>query len=405
MKHFLILFLAAMLSSSVSYESFAKAVAQHTPIPEDASFSPQIEWDGTGVGTLKGLTGSSLTPSPTGTLDFTDSALIFSASQALYQESVGSFVFGSLLTDSSQSGAGNPIFIHQAYVAYQAKWFEAMVGRSDNPMAQFVDFSTIRADDLITFTSYLDPFSDGSVVENHRYSNVGSFTLNQDLKTFENIHVQHLIHSSPGSNESRIDSIGVTFEQLNSLPELEALSRVVMWGFGGEHVFPGGALGDAQHVLYAGGAINLNTSVTNRIELKVQDILTFGSSISSFKKLSDTFAADSNALAMSLRYLNSPFGTPGYQVSLTAGMRTYQSISDAISFGAALTGVKRLGMGFDLVAQYAYQWRATSLANQYGGALDHRLEVGLAYNFESTSNRHINPRRSLLNMQHQYIPQ
>jgi hypothetical protein len=403
MKFFLTIIIAALVSIG-SQDASAKAVAQHAPIPEDAGISPQIEWDGTGVGTLKGLAGSNLN-NPTGTLDFTDSALIFAASQALYGDGIGSFVFGSLLTDESLKGTGNPIFIHQAYVSYQAKWFEAMVGRSDNPMAQFIDFPTIRADDMITFTSYLDPFSNGSVVEDHRYANVGSFTLNQDLKTFENIHVQHLIHSASGSSDAKIDSVGVTFEQLNSLPELEALSRVVMWGFGAEHVFPGGGRADPQHILYAGGAINLNTSVTNRVELRLQDILTFGSSISNFRSITDTFSADSNAVALALRYLNSPFGMPGYQVSLTAGLRTYQNVSDAMSVGTALTGVKRLGMGFDLVGQYTYQWRANNLANQYGSASEHRLEVGLAFNFESTFNRHINPRRSLLNMQHQYIPQ
>lgn len=404
MRIFLLLICAAVFSV-ISQDASAKAVAQHAPIPEDAGISPQIEWDGTGVGTLKGLSANNLN-NPTGTLDFSDSALIFAASQALYRDGIGSFVFGTLLTDESLKGTGNPIFLHQAYVSYQEKWYEFMVGRSDNPMAQLIDLPTIRADDLITFTSYLDPFSDGSSPQDHRYANVASFTLNQDLKTFENIHVQHLIHSGSSSSDAKIDSFGVTFEQLNALPELEALHRIPMWGFGFEHVFPGGGLANAQHVIYAGGAINLNTSVTDRVELRVQDVFTFGSSISSFRNLSDTFAANSNAAALALRYLHSPFGMPGFQVSLTAGVRTYQDVPDATSLGTALTAVKRLGMGFDLVGQYAYQWRAPNLASQYGGsASEHRLEVGLAFNFESTFNRHLNPRRSLINMQHQYIPQ
>nr|MDQ2731308.1 hypothetical protein [Armatimonadota bacterium] len=71
----------------------------------------------------------------------------------------------------------------------------------------------------------------------------------------------------------------------------------------------------------------------------------------------------------------------------------------------ALTGVKRLGTGFDAVAQYLYQRRDSQLASAYNGArTEQALQLGFVFNFDATINRHIGPRRTLVNLQHQYVP-
>ena len=399
--------------------SFGLTIPQHVPIPEQPSIGPQIQWIGTGIATLKPIWASNSTPNST--IDFTDSTLVFAASQALYgngeDRGIGSFVFGTLMTDQSTAGTGLPLFVHQAYVTYQAKWFEAYIGRTENPISQIVDLPTIRADDLISFTSYLNPFSSSTVVQEHRYSNIASVTLNHNLETYANFHVQHLIHSKsvPGQTEFSyygtgnadvgIDSYGLTIEHLGSLLELESLSRVQLWGLGYERVPLKDALDHVQNVLYAGGIINLNKSVTNRIELRFQDVLTLGNQLSGFQTLSDTFAANSNLFSLGIRYLNSPFGTPGYQLGLTTGYRSYFGIPNSASLGTALTGAKRLGMGFDLVGQYIFQWRDTTLANQYSGnSFIQSVEIGLVYNFNSGFNEHLNLRRSLLNTRYGYNP-
>jgi len=103
--------------------------------------------------------------------------------------------------------------------------------------------------------------------------------------------------------------------------------------------------------------------------------------------------------------LHSPFGKPAYQVSLTAGYKSYSRVSQAGSIGLALTGVKRLGDGFDVVAQYLYQHRGDALATAYGGAHEENaVQLGFVFNFDTLFNRSVGPRRSLLNLQHQYIP-
>ena len=110
-------------------------------------------------------------------------------------------------------------------------------------------------------------------------------------------------------------------------------------------------------------------------------------------------------MTAAVRYLHSPFGKPAYQLSLTAGYRSYSRVGNAGSVGLALTGVKRLGDGFDLVGQYLYQHRDDALAGAYGGAHEENsLQVGFILNFDTLFNRSVGPRRSLLNLQHQYIP-
>jgi hypothetical protein len=121
--------------------------------------------------------------------------------------------------------------------------------------------------------------------------------------------------------------------------------------------------------------------------------------------VTDSYQADSNSAALAIRYLNSPFGSPGYQVGLTVGYKNYLKVSDANSLGVALTGVKRLGQGFDAVAQYQGQWRqaALSTSQSNGVGAEQIFEIGFVFGFDTSLNQHISPRRSLLNQQHHYI--
>ena len=157
--------------------------------------------------------------------------------------------------------------------------------------------------------------------------------------------------------------------------------------------------------IFAGLSYNIAPDPLDRVDLRVQDYYAFGNDTRAFGTVTDTFRADGNTVAVSLRYLHSPFGVPGYQVSLTAGYKTYDKVRDGSTFGLALTGVKRLGSGFDLVMQYQYQNRQAAYAAAYSGVKDeHSVQVGFVFNFNNTFNKHLGPRRSLLNLQHQYVP-
>src|SRR5207249_670712 len=150
---------------------------------------------------------------------------------------------------------------------------------------------------------------------------------------------------------------------------------------------------------------NVSPDPIDRIDLRFQDIYSTGNDLSAFASVTDTFRAANNTVAASLRWLHSPFGVPGHQVSLTLGYKSYNKVSSANTFGLALTGVKRLGDGFDLVAQYAYQRRDPAYAAVFSGVRDeHSVQVGFVFNFANTFNQHLGPRRSLLNLQHQYLP-
>ncbi|MFX7849850.1 hypothetical protein ABTK11_22340, partial [Acinetobacter baumannii] len=69
--------------------------------------------------------------------------------------------------------------------------------------------------------------------------------------------------------------------------------------------------------------MNLNESVIHRWDLRFQDIVSVGSDLTDFRNVNDTYQANSNTATAAIRYLYSPFGRPGYQVSLTGGYKNY----------------------------------------------------------------------------------
>lgn len=398
--------IASVLAPVLTPAAFATP-AQPVPIPEDHSTAPQIQLSGVGVATLdasrKSENGSD---GAKAAVNFSDSALLVGAAQRLADgRGVGSAGLGWLTLDETNRGTGAQLFLHQGFVDYQSESFEAVVGRTDNPTAHFVDFPTLRGDDLLTLTNPTDPFSNGENAEEHRYANVASVTLNQGLRTFENFHVQHLVNSAGIGSPNGLNAFGFSFQYL-APPGMEAFSRMPSWGFGYEHFALASNTSSGLHQVYFGGVLNLNESVTNRWDLRLQDIAGFGSRLRSFASENDSFQADANTVSASLRYLASPFGRLGYQLSLTAAYQTYFDVDEARSFGAALTGVKRLGQGFDLVAQYQGQWRDRALADVQSNRMPYEqtLEVGFIFSFDATFNEHLAPRRTLLNQEHQYVP-
>lgn len=380
-------------------------LAQPVPIPEDQSFSPQIEVLGVGVSTLA-VTRAPDRQSEAG-LNFSDSALQLGASQRLYDNAIGSFVFGNLATDVANQGTSknSAYFTHQSFVDYQAENFEVLIGRSDNKTAHIVDFPTLRGEDLVTLTNPTNPFSDGANTEEHRYANVASLSFNQNLSYFENIHVQHLINSANIGGDSGINSAGLSFQYL-APPGLENFSLVPSYGVGFEYIKLQTNSSNGLNQIYGGATFNVNRSITNLVDFRFQDILSLGSALTSFQNVTESFQADSNAATAALRYFHKPFGAAGYQIALTGAYKNYLKVTGANAVGFALTGVRSLGQGFDLIGQFQGQSRSPNLASYQspGVNFENTIEVGLAFNFDALFNKHINPRRSLLNQGHQYVP-
>jgi hypothetical protein len=394
-----------ILGLLASVHSAHATVAQPVPIPEDQSTAPQIELTGVGIATLGA--GNTSEHGNASAFNFSDSSILFGAAQRLYDEGIGSFSFGGVTTDAANRGTGqeSTFFIHQAVLSYQTQKFEASIGRTDNQNSHFIDFPLLRGDDLVTLTNPANPFSNGVNPEEHRYANVAAFTLNQSLSYFENFHVQHLINSSGIGSDSGINSFGASFQYM-APPGLESFASIPLWGVGYEHLTvsqnsPGGL-----HQIYGGAIVNVRKSVTGLVDVRFQDTMSLGSSLKTLATAADSFQADSNTFSTSVRYLRQPFGQAGYQISLTAAYKNYFKVSDANSYGMALTGVKQLGSGFSAVAQYQGQWRESALAGAQskGLAFENIFEAGLLLNFDTVFNKHISPRRSLLNQQYEYVP-
>jgi hypothetical protein len=398
-KYFMAVFAVAFVTFSVFSSNSFGTPAQPVPIPEDQSLSPQVEISGVGVGTL----GASKAQ---GFLNFSDSALFIGAAERLGEgDGIGSMGLGWLTLEDTNQGLATQLFLHQGFVDFQSKNIEVLIGRSDNPTAHLVDFPTIRGDDLITLTNPLNPFSDGKNSEEHRYSNVASVTINQGLKYFESFHAQHLINSSGVGSQTGINSFGAHVEYL-STPGMEAFTTVPSWGFGVEHFVLRSDSTTGLNEVYFGGTLNLNESVTKRWDLKFQDIAGFGSDLKKFNDITDSFQANSNTLTASISYLSTPFGGMGYQLAILGAYKNYFDIENATSYGGGFTAVKRLGQGFDMVAQYLGQFRNAALASvqSNGTAYEQIVEIGFVFNMSATINRHLAPRRSILNQQHEYIP-
>lgn len=403
------LFAALTLAFLFSLSNVASAQTAPAPIPQEPALRPQIELDGTGVATLAGsfprfALPSGIRSSTTG-IDVSDSAVLLGVSERLFRHgAVGNFVVGGTSIEPEGGPSDIGLFLHQLFINDESKDVSATLGRTDTA-TRLIDFPTLRGDDLDEFVNVLDPFSSGSNAEEDRYANVASVQLNSKLSDFVNFHAQHLISNTPGGlGDTGINSYGISFQH-EGLPTLQAVETVPLWGLGYERQTIGAAQGGASNVLYGGLVYNIKRSLVNRVDLRAQDIYSWGNSLRSFANPTDTFCAAANSVAVSLRYLNSPFGRPGYQVALTAGYRSFTHVGGGSTFALALTGVKRLGSGFDLVAQYTYQHREPAYAAVFSGVRDeHRIELGFSFTFQNTFNTHLGARRSLLNLQHKYIP-
>ena len=317
-----------LISSLILFEVFsfnAFAVqAQPVPIAEDPSIMPQINISGVGITTLSYAKNAEMT-SGKSAINIGDSALQIGAAQKLYEHgAVGSFGIGGVTSEDTNKGSS--LFLHQAFVDYQSANFEALIGRSDNPTAHLVDFPTLRGDDLITLTNPLNPFSNGQNVDEHRYSNLASITFNQNLKYFENVHVQHLINSNDPNSDSGLNSFGAAFGYLGA-PGMESFESFPSFGIGYEYI---NMSGRGLNQIYAGGTATIRKSVTNKLELGFQDLVSLGSDLRAFSSLTDTFTADSNAIAASLRYLHTPFGKAGFQIALTGAYKSYMKVEKSL---------------------------------------------------------------------------
>lgn len=400
------IFLALLITIPISAWA---TQAQPVPIPEDQSLNPQFEISGVGIGT-GGFATDRAASSATKTkeksvINFSDSSLVFGAAERLYENNgIGSFAFGYTTTDSATTGTGNPFFLHQALVNYQSDKWELLFGRSDLISAHLIDFPTLRGTDLITFTNPLNPHSDGTNDEEHRYGNVISATWNKDLHYFAGLHAEHLIDSASSTSSSTVNAVGARLEYLGS-PGMESVERWQSIGLSYDYL-PAENSSPVIHQVTAGGGLNLRDSVVNRLILSLQEGVAFGSSTGNFSNLSDSFRASALTSAASLRYLYSPFGKGRSEIALTLGQKHYSHVDGADSYAVALTGAKSLGDGFDVVAQYKREMRHSALASVYNG-VNHEdaLELGLLFNFNTSLNRHLLPRRNLLRMENNYVPE
>jgi hypothetical protein len=393
-----------LLFACFSFSSVYAGQVRPVSIPDDSSLSPQVEIDGAGIGTL-GVERGASSAGTKSVLNFENSAVSVTGSERLYDHGIGSFGMGGVTTDQSLTGhEGTAIFLDRMYVDYQSEKMEFLIGRYDQPISHLVEFPTLRDDDLIHFTYPQNPLSNGQHSEEHQYSNQAAFTWNQGLTHFENFHVQHLLNSVSGDNNTDINSFGASYEYM-APPTQENFETLPFLALGYDRILLNSNSTSGLNQFTFGAVFNLRKSVTDLVDVRFQETLGWGSALSTFSSETDTFQANSHQLAVALRYLHQPFGLGAYQLAVVLAHKDYFRVNDAGGFAGTLTAVKQIGQGFDLVAQYQGQKRQGALAAYQAGGVGYEqiFEVGFVFNFALTINPHLSPRRSLLNQSHHYL--
>lgn len=387
------------------------ALAQSTsPQLQQPMARPQIDIAGNAIGTFdfgqKNAFGSGGFANGSSQINFSDSALVFGASQSLFHKGVGSFSLGALTLDqANSSGSGLQAMIHQAVLDYQTKMLEGFIGRTNVPSAKLIDFPVLREDDLQQFTSLLNPFADGNNPEEHRYANLIGVNISHNLQDGVTAYAQHYLDSADlnGVNNSSVNSYGVQFKH-ETPTGLEGLKQLVSYGAGYEYRDIPSNFGGGQSAVYAGAVVNVIPSLTHRLDFRVFGGATFGNNTSTAAVANDVYRSDARFVGASLRLLQSPFGMAKTQFSITGGYRSYPKLNNGQEWGLAFTVAQELGTGFDAVAQIGTVRRSNSLVGAFGSSSNTVFQLGFNFQFGTTFNPQVGTRRSPSNLIHQYIP-
>lgn len=109
--------------------------------------------------------------------------------------------------------------------------------------------------------------------------------------------------------------------------------------------------------------------------------------------------AASVSVVTSVRYAARPHLLTRWQTALTLAYKEYSDVASARHWSIAPSLFYRIGQGIDLLAQAMY----TDFSAALGAGNDTRVQLGIAFSFETVFNDNIGERDSILNLEHGYI--
>lgn len=368
--------------------------------------TPELTIGARGIASFAGTltTAPGQTEQLSGLIDFSDTSLLVRGRYELFNGLRGGTLIGFQFPDAD-SDLGI-IFFHQINVFLTSRWFKIKIGRS-RTQANIVDFPTLRDDDMLVYTSVLNPFSAGKNTQDHQFANAFEATGIVASRYFFSIHAEHMIQNSDtvGTTNFLLNSVGasLSYQEIPGLVKSKVLKKL---GIGANLYFIDQAQQAVIWNLLAGAALNLIPDPIHQLELRLQGIYSHGVAGLALTNINSSYRQQSLSISASLRYQWMKNMFPTLQVSIIGGYRRFLENTDgADSWSIVANTFYRLGFGFDVGLQYQVESNHQSLQTNLSlPAMTHKLQAAFVFEFERAFGK-LPERRSILNTEHRYTNQ
>lgn len=347
------------------------------------------------------------------TVGFGDSTLLFGFSKNLFDDEHYAFADFGLKLVEDDSDFDDDIFPHQIFAGIGGRSFEAGIGRTTLPNT-LVTFPTLREDDLMAFTHVPNAFSDADHAEvyelygnqvsgayyfgNPRFSVNAAAVARTETHESEDHQVERKTFTDFNSG-----NLGVAY----SVPrEIQFTRGLRFAGLSVDSQNINGEEDDWIHSVIGGVTAVVNNDPEGPLVADFQAIHNIGTDA-----VDDLGAgamsrarAESTQAAAALRYRHMPYLQTRWQAALSVAYKDYGEFEDANSYAVAPTFNYHLGSGVSLLAQYMYINREEGIAEASESAReDHRVQLGISFDFDYTLNPTVHSRESILFMEHDML--
>lgn len=383
--------LTVLIAATVAQQGYALEV--------DREVMPRITLGGRVLATLDAYNWDSIA-NKEDEVNIEDSLLMARFDKRLYEDGVAGGVIGIKEHDDQ-------LVFNQMHVFFWNQDLETRLGRT-RLQNTLIEFPTIREDDdLIAYTHVGNASSNEEF--DQKYANQFAFDWFVDRAVNSaGIWVGTRRNGAGITAPDGFDSFGGgwRYEQPEEYQYLKTIKHAGL--LLDRQKVTVGANEEWMNAVIAGIEFNLNNNPQQNWAFAAQAIHNEGvGTITSADivhgnadAVSNRARAESDALVVSLKYTDRPNLLTRLRTAVTFAYKDYKNINDAEQWSVAPTVMYRLGSGIDLLGQVTY----TDYGDGLGGGSDTSYQFGLSFSLESTFNETIGERKTIMNLEHGYIP-
>ncbi len=339
----------------------------------------------------------------TADVDVADSSLLVRFDKRLFDQSVGGAVLGLEFPDPDADFA-DTVYYHHVFAFLWDRNYRIELGRT-KLRNYLVEFPTLRDDDLLWFTETTNGLSNSNTEEYQQFGNhlaVDLFAPRQFLAGTVYL-AQRTETEDDGSVKDGFDVNGGGVQLQRTVPAaLKFSGRVRQAGVGWDVQRVDVDGGAWKNAFVAGGVVNLTLDPADHWEAMAQAIYDLGAGDEGLGTLRARALARSVSVVGAVNFRKSTFQLLRWKAGLTGAYKRYTQEGDG-EWSVVPTFQYRLGDGVAAVAQYRYTGRSADLARAVGFDREHRVQVGLTFDFEAGFNDYIGQRQSILNLEHGFV--